>query len=336
LFYSDKSKLDFKYLSSLIKQVRQLAREGKQVVIVSSGAIALGMESMGIKVRPKDLPSLQALAAIGQSELMNQFRYFFNFYGKKCAQVLLTWEDFDDRQRYLNAKNSLLKLLDMGCIPVVNENDTISTDEIKFGDNDRLSALVATLVSADLLVMLSDVDGLLDKEKRVVKVIDEITPEIRALASCTNKQVCVGGMVTKIDAAKIAVNSGIACIIANGRRNKIVLSAINDPEDFGTLFVAKQDLTAKERWIAFGTKTRGSIIVDEGAKKALLNNKSLLSVGVTGVEGNFASGEIVSIKTGREHDFARGKTQVSSRQLEAVKGARSEKEVIHRDNIVIL
>lgn len=335
LLYSQDAKLDFSLLDGICSQIADLIKDKKEIAVVSSGAIALGMSVLDLASRPKELSYLQAVAAIGQHELMNVYRGFFKGRQLNCAQVLLTWEDFADRKRYLNAKNTLLKLLKLRAVPVINENDTVSTDEIKFGDNDRLSALVSTLVSADLLIILSDVDGLLNRNKRVIPLVDKITPEIRELACPTDKKTCVGGMVTKIEAAKIAVGSGIPCIIANGRRKGIISSVIKEPEKYGTLFVPKKGLAAKQRWIAFGTKPKGRIIIDAGAKTALLNNKSLLSVGVLSVEGNFECGDIAAV-TCAGVEIARGKVGMSSKELTKVKGLRSEKEVIHKNNIVVL
>lgn len=337
LFYSRKGELDLTHLAQISRQVSQYIHQGGEVVLVSSGAIALGMEILGLKTRPKELTYLQAAAAIGQNALMAEYSQVFKQGRLNCSQVLLTWEDFESRQRYLNAKNTLLTLLRLKSVPIVNENDTISTAEIKFGDNDRLSALVATLVNTDLLVILSDVDGLLDKDKKVIPVVEKITAGIHALACPTDKKTCVGGMTSKIEAAKICLDAGIPCLIANGRKKDILLSAIAQPQKSGTLFVnEKSALSAKERWLAFGTKTKGRIIVDSGAKKALLNNKSLLCVGIVALEGEFESRDIVSICDRGKQEFARGKTTVSSSQLEEIKGLRFEREIIHRDNIVIL
>ena len=340
LLFSKDNELDFKIFRSVAHQVADLVREGREMVVVSSGAIALGMYRLGLKERPKELYNLQAAAAVGQHILMNTYRRFFKgVFDKKelhGAQVLLTREDLNDRKRYLNAKNTLLALLKYGTVPIVNENDTVSTDEIKFGDNDRLSALVSSLISADLLIILSDVDGLLDKDKKIIRVVDEITPQIKALACPTDKKTCVGGMITKIEAAKIAMDSGIPCVIANGRTKDIILSAIKEPEKYGTLFTPKEGLAARERWIAFGTKPKGKILVDDGARRALLNKKSLLSVGVTGLEGNFEMGDIVSVIDKQDYELARGKVGLSSKQLDKIKGSHYDKEVIHRDNIVIL
>lgn len=336
LFYPEWGNVNLGLINEITDQVSSLVDIGKEVIIVSSGAIALGMHELGLKERPRELYNLSASAAIGQNELMNTYRSSLKARGYHGAQVLLTWEDFTDRRRYLNAKNTLIALLKYRCVPIINENDTISTDEIKFGDNDRLSALVSNLISADLLIILSDVDGLLNKDKTVIRLVYEITPQIKALACPTDKKTCVGGMITKIEAAKIAINSGIPCVIANGRRKDIILSVIKEPERNGTLFLPKKGLAERERWIAFGTKTKGKIIVDDGAKSALINKKSLLSVGIIATEGNFDAGDIVSVSDRMNCEFARGKVRLASKELEIVKGSRLDKEVIHRDNLVIL
>ncbi|MFH1641112.1 MAG: glutamate 5-kinase [Candidatus Omnitrophota bacterium] len=336
LFYSEKEGMNADFFNNIVKQIIALISSGKEVIIVSSGAIAFGMHVLGLAFRPKDLPHLQAAAATGQNLLIESYSNSFKEKKINCAQVLLTWEDFRDRKRYLNAKNTLLAILEMKGVPIINENDTVSTEEIKFGDNDRLSALVASLISADLLIILSDVDGLLDKDKKVIPVVYKITSQIEALACPTNKRTCVGGMVTKIAAAKIAVDSGISCVIANGSKKEIISAVINDPQNHGTLFISKKGLTARKRWIAFGARPKGIIKVDEGAKNALKNNKSLLCVGVVGVEGSFESGDIVSLVTSSYLQIGIGKVGISSKVLSDVKGTRFDKEVIHRDNIVIL
>lgn len=342
LFYTQNNKLDFGLLENLTGQISQLLNAGsagkKEIVFVSSGAIALGMAVLGLGSRPRELSFLQAIAAIGQNELMDKYRGFFRKKGINCGQVLLTWEDFDNRKRYLNAKNTLLTLLKLGSVPIINENDTISTEEIRFGDNDRLSALVSSLINADLLVILSDVDGLLLKDKKTpVSIVEEITPQIKALARPTGRNTSVGGMISKIESAKIAVDSGIPCVIANGRQQDILLSILRKAEQTGTLFLPKKvTLAAKKRWIAFGTKSKGKIVVDEGAKKALINKKSLLSVGILGAEGAFEPGDIVTLADSRGNEFARGKVCISCKHLDKVKGKRFEKEIIHCDNIVIL
>lgn len=337
LFYED-GDLNIRRFQDIVSNIARLIESTtKEVIIVSSGAIALGMELMKLKLRPKELSVLQATAAIGQSALMDNYSKYFRKYGITCGQVLLTWDDFDSRQRYLNAKNTLLTLLKLKAVPIINENDTVSTEEIKFGDNDRLSALVASLICADLLLILSDIDGLLDKDKKPIRIVDGITPQIREFACPTDKKTCKGGMITKLEAAKIAMDSGIPCVIANGCRENIILSVIKEPGNYGTLFIPKRGyLAARQRWIAFGSKPKGKIMVDEGAKIALLNKKSLLCVGIIGISGVFESGDIVSIIDKRNCEFARGKVGIPSKQLEKVKGRRFDKEIIHRDNIVIL
>ncbi|MDD5669682.1 MAG: glutamate 5-kinase, partial [Candidatus Omnitrophica bacterium] len=313
-----------------------LSREKKEVVLVSSGAIFLGMMTVGIHSRPQELASLQAAAAVGQNELMNAYRKFFDKLGITCGQVLLTWEDFNDRKRYLNAKNTLLTLLSWGAVPVINENDTVSTDEIRFGDNDRLSALVSSIISADLLIILSDIDGLLDKDKTVIPCVESITPAVKALACPSDKKTCAGGMITKIEAARIAVDSGIPCVITNGRKKNIILSTVRHPGESGTIFLPKKSfLKARMRWLAFGSRVKGKITIDDGAREALLKKKSLLSVGVNAVEGVFLAGDVVNVLDLQGNEFARGKVNVSSRTLEKNKGKRYTKEIIHRDNIVV-
>ena len=238
LFATDECKLDTGLVNRIAKQIADLIKQGKEVVVVSSGAIALGMSILKLTQRPKKLEYLQAAAAIGQHELMHVYKLAFNKYKLNCAQLLLTWDDFLG-VRYANAKHTLNTLLKLNCVPIINENDTVATEEIKFGDNDRLSALVSILVGADLLVILSDVEGLLDKNKKVIRRVDKITGEIKSLASPTNKKTCVGGMVTKIEAARIAVEGGLPCVIANGRKQGIIAQLTKNPFSQGTIFLTK-------------------------------------------------------------------------------------------------
>jgi len=244
------SKLDCALVDGLVGQISDLIKQGKEVIVVSSGAIALGMSVLKLNSRPKELANLQAAAAVGQHELMDVYRRAFKVRQLNCAQVLLTWEDFDESSRYLNAKNTLDTLLKLKVVPVINENDTISTDEIKVGDNDQLSAHVAGLIGADFLVILSDVDGLFDRNNKVITDVDKITPAVKALACPTKKKTCVGGMVTKIEAAKIAVNSNIPCKITNGRKNNSIKDAIFNFAS-GTTFhpSASVPLGVRARWI---------------------------------------------------------------------------------------
>jgi len=339
LFCSLKGGMDWRIFGGIVDQVSLLLQEGSEIVLVSSGAIALGMDILKLKTRPKELPYLQASAAVGQNALMDNYSRAFGEHKINCGQVLLTWDDFNDRGRYLNAKNTLLTLIKLKAVPIINENDTVSTDEIKFGDNDQLSARVASLVSADLLIILSDVSGLLDRESRVIRKISTITSQVKALACPTDKKTCVGGMVTKLEAAKISMDSGIPCVIANGKEEGVIARIAHDPEGGGewSLFLPNNKCLAdRKRWIAFGTKPKGKIVVDEGARKALENKKSLLSVGVIAVEGNFAGGDTASVVTAQNQKIAIGKVGVSSKVLRDIKGKRSDKEVIHRDDMVML
>lgn len=236
LFAADKHKIDSALINNIAVQISGLLKQGKEVVVVSSGAIAIGMSILKTANRPRELAYLQATAAIGQHELMHIYKLAFDKHDINCAQLLLTWDDFSDR-RFLNAKHTLNTLLRLKCVPIINENDTVATEEIKFGDNDKLSALVSILVDADLLVILSDVDGLLDKNKKIIRSVGKITAEIKSLACPTSKKRCVGGMITKIEAAGIAVDSKIPCVIANGRKKGVISQVANDPFSRGTIFL---------------------------------------------------------------------------------------------------
>ena len=248
---SDGSRLSTAKIEPLVQQLATLRAQKKQVILVSSGAIAAGMAVLGLKQRPKKLEQLQACAAIGQGKLMAAYDALFEKHGLNVAQVLLTHDDLRSRQRHLNARKTLLQLLDDGVIPIINENDTVAVDEIKFGDNDRLSALVATLVDADLLVILSHVEGLWDGEKKRIPIVPNITREIESLAGGTDRATSVGGMKSKIEAAKIVTRAGIPLVIADGERAD-VLAAIFAAEDVGTLFLPKSTrLESRKRWIAF-------------------------------------------------------------------------------------
>jgi len=327
-------------LRSLVKQICDLNQQGIEVVLVSSGAIVLGMGELSKKIRPADLASLQAISAVGQTILMNRYNDFFKANKNKCAQILLTWDDFDNRIRYNNARSTFRAMFDWGIVPIVNENDTISTDEIKFGDNDKLSALVASLIHADLLVILSDVEGFYDfnsKEKMVFEEITEITAEIESIAGGTSKkQMSKGGMTAKLQAVKIASHARIPCVIANGE-TKDVLPRILEGERIGTLFVEKQDkLLARKHWISFGAKPKGSLIIDEGAQKAILKGGiSLLLPGVVSWEGHFKKGDVVIIEDKKKHEIARGKINYSIADLNKTGEKKGKLEVVHVDHLVL-
>jgi len=236
LFTREGSKLDTALVDNIARQISGLVKQGKEVVLVSSGAIAMGMSILALSNRPKDLRGLQAAAAIGQHELMHVYKLALKKQKLNCAQLLLTWDDFLDK-RYLNAKNTLNTLLQLKCVPIINENDTVATEEIRFGDNDQLSALVSILVDAQLLIILSDVEGLLDKDKRVIRRVDKITAQIKSLAAPTSKKTSVGGMVTKISAARIATEAGIPCVIANGAKRGVIMDVATNPFSQGTIFI---------------------------------------------------------------------------------------------------
>lgn len=335
-----KGRFDSKNIKRIVKQVSSLVKKNYQIILVSSGAIASGCAFLKIKTRPRDIVSLQATAAVGQSLLMQAYNDLFKRDKRLCGQVLLTWEDFDERKRYLSAKNTVFKLLESGIIPVVNENDVVAVDEIKFGDNDRLSSLVANLVEADLLIILSDVDGLykIDRgKKHIVPLVEEITPDIQRLACAEKGNLCVGGMSAKLEAIKIASGAGILSVVANGRRESVLIKIIKG-EGIGTFFLPKRSkLVARKRWIAFGTKTKGHVVVDDGAREALVKRgKSLLAPGIVEVKGNFDKSDIIGIMDKSNKEFARGRVECNSEQLSKAKGRRFHREVVHRDNLAII
>jgi len=345
----DNNQLDMGRLEIITRQVVQLKRQKYRVVIVSSGAIACGMQRLGYTERPRNIVESSSAAAIGQALLMHNYEQIFRRDNYATAQILLTYDGLQDRGRYLNARNTMLHLLEKETIiPIVNENDAVVNDEIKFGDNDKLSSLVATLIDANLLIILSDVDGVYDAQGRVIETISEIDSAVMELAGGTSKKTTVGGMVTKIEAAKIATNAGIPMVIANGNDPSGLLRVLAG-ERAGTWFVPRPDkMPGKKRWIAFSCKHCGKIIVDAGARKALCEKGgSLLAIGVTGLEGEFDFGDLVIICDESRREIARGLTNYSSAELAQVKGVRtpdiekilgykSYDEVIHRDNLVVL
>lgn len=328
------------HLRSLVKEISEIQKSGIEVVLVSSGAIVLGLGEMGQRYRPSDLFSLQASAAVGQNVLMRTYSDFFKKNKIKCAQVLLTWDDFDNRARFNNARNTIRSILDSGIVPIVNENDTISTDEIKFGDNDKLSALVASLIGSDLLLILSDVEGVYNvksAEKEVIQEIKEITKEIEEIASDTKKKhISKGGMIAKLEAVKIVTHANIPCVIAHGETPN-VLSRILKGERLGTFFLEKEGkLLARKHWISFGAKPKGSVSIDEGAKTALLKGgRSLLLPGVIGWEGNFKTGDVVVVIGQDKQEIARGITNYSATDLQNVEEKKGRTEVIHRNDLVL-
>jgi glutamate 5-kinase len=328
---------------------------GREVVLVTSGAIATGMARLTLAQRPRSIPEKQAAAAVGQSALMRHYEAAFKRHGLAVGQVLLTAQDIGDRARYLNARNTLLALLRFGVLPIVNENDTVAVEEIKVGDNDNLSALVASLIEADLLVLLTDVDGLytanpaVDRDARKLDTVEAVTDDIARLVWQGAGAGAVGGMATKLQAAQKAASAGVPMIIANGRTEG-VLARLLGGESLGTFFAPRTDrLGARKRWIAFAVPPQGRLTVDAGAVQALtLGGKSLLPSGVVQVDGDFAAGEVVAVVTEEEgKEFARGLVNFDAPELRRIRGAKTREielrlgyksfdEVIHRDNLVIL
>jgi glutamate 5-kinase len=325
-------------MKQLVDQLAAQVRAGREVVVVSSGAVGAGMGVLGHTRRPSEIAQLQACAAVGQSRLMAGYERLFAEHGLVAAQVLLTHADLEHKERHLNARNSLITLLNHDIIPVVNENDAVSFTEIKFGDNDMLSALVASLLPADLLVILTMVDGLVEnfgkKGARTLSMVEDIR-SVEALAGGTQSATAVGGMTSKIAAAKVAVRSGIPMVIASGQKPDAV-ARIMAGEDEGTLFIPKPArMRGRKRWIAFFHHPKGTLYVDDGARRALREQgKSLLPPGVARCDGDFLKGDVVRICDLNGTEFARGVAAFSADEIRG--GTRKRVEVIHRDNLVIL
>ena len=331
--------IDPAQMEQLVAQLAALKKSGKEVVLVTSGAVGAGMGALGHETRPTDLAEKQACAAVGQSRLMAAYDKLFSAHGIVVAQVLLTHDDLEHHERHLNARNTLVSLLKRGVVPIINENDAVSFTEIKFGDNDKLSALVASLLPADLLVILTTVDGVIEnfggKNPKTISVIEQIGSDLEQIAGGTTSETAVGGMASKVQAAKIVMRSGIPLVIASGKK-KTVLAKVLAGADEGTLFVAQPNkLQGRKRWIAFFHHPKGALFVDDGAKKALRERgKSLLPPGVARCEGEFAADDVVRICDLDGLEFARGIARFNSA---AVRGRKLPKEeLVHRDDLVIL
>jgi glutamate 5-kinase len=346
-------RLDPCRIHHLALHLSALREEGHELILVSSGAILAGLGQLKRKGRPQDIRLKQAAAAIGQSRLMWAYQDAFQFQGQTVAQVLLTQEDLRERSRYLNARNTLISLLCLGVIPIVNENDTVAVEEIRFGDNDQLSALVANLVDAELLIILTDLDGLFTADPRrnrkasLISVIPEITEDVKIWAGDSISGLGVGGMSSKVLAAKVATASGIPTIVANGRVEG-VLREIMAGKQIGTLFLPEHDrMASRKRWLAFATQAQGAITVDKGAKSALIRKgKSLLPSGVIEAWGEFRPGDVVTLLDQEMLEFARGLVNYGVDEVNRIKGCRSSQiqrilgykhsdEVIHRDNLAV-
>ncbi|HHV34538.1 MAG TPA: glutamate 5-kinase [Syntrophomonadaceae bacterium] len=346
--------LDLRRMESLVQDLSAIWKEGLEVILVSSGAIGAGVGRLGLSSKPRTIPEKQAAAAVGQGILMQHYETFFTPHRIVAAQVLLTREDITNRERYLNARHTLQSLLDFRVVPIVNENDTVAVEEIRFGDNDNLAALVACLVDADLLILLTDLDGYYtsdpnkNKDAKLIPEIYEITPEIEAAAGGRGSALATGGMETKIMAAKVSMQAGIPMVIASGMK-KGTLPAVIKGKQIGTLFVPREDrMQARKLWIAFGSPLQGRVVVDQGAANALLKKgKSLLPTGIVRVEGSFTSGNAISIVDTTGQEIARGISNYTAQALQLIKGHNSGQikeilgyhdydEVVHRDNLTIV
>ena len=346
--------LDEKCLSSLIKQIAILNSHKKKIVLVSSGAIAAGLKKLKIKKRPNALSELQSAAAVGQMDLVQVYERLFSQNNLIAAQVLLTHDDLSDRKRYLNARSTIFNLINKNVIPVINENDTVASEEIRFGDNDSLAAMVANLIEADLLVLLTDQEGLFSSDPRAdnnAKLIDHAYVDdnnLDKLASGTNSEIGTGGMTTKIMAARRAALSGTHTIIASGRRVNILENLRND-QDIGTFLQSREfKLVARKKWLADNLKLKGKIYIDQGAEKALVaQGKSLLVAGVVKVTGTFDRGEVIQCVNESGSEILKGLVNynseevkkiigVSSDKIEAILGYVNESSLIHRNNMIII
>ena len=330
---------DLAQLEQLAAQIAEQRKAGRDIVLVTSGAVGAGMGALGYQKRPTQLSQLQACAAVGQSRLMATYEKLFARHQLHVAQVLLTHEDLQDHERHLNARNTLITLLKHRVVPIINENDAVSSTELKFGDNDRLSALVASLLPADLLVILTTVDGVIENfgkpGARVIPSVEKIDTRLEKLGGGTDSETAVGGMASKIQAAKIVMRSGIPLVIASGRKSDALARVMAGAEE-GTIFIPNAGrLRSRKRWIGFFHRTKGTLYVDEGARKALVEKgRSLLPPGVVRCEGDFAAGDVLSICDVDGREFARGIARFDSAAVRAKKMPKSE--LVHRDDLVIL
>lgn len=342
-------------IAQLAEELHAINETGRRVVLVSSGAVGAGMSQLGLKTRPTGLARLQAVAAIGQTNLIEMYDRTLRLHGRRAAQVLLTAEDLDDRPRYLNVRNTLLSLLEFKAIPIINENDTVSVDELMttFGDNDRLAALVTNLLRAPLLIILSDVDGLYegdpaDPQSRLIQTVPVVDETVFAKARDHASGVSKGGMISKLQAARIVTSAGENMIIASGKK-PAVLGDILAGQAVGTLFLAQgKSASPWKRWLRFSTQPRGRILLDAGACEAISRGgSSLLAIGITAAKGDFGKGDVVSLCGTGGNEFARGLTNYEAGDIERIKGLKSDRiaeilghcpyeEVVHRDNLAVL
>lgn len=345
----DNGELDNNKIKNLVKEISLLKEQGISPILVSSGAIAVGRSILHIK--PQNMAEKQALAAVGQADLMHEYEVIFNEYNLKCAQILLNHDDFDVRKRVLNLETTINTLIDLDVVPIINENDALAVDEIKVGDNDTLSALISGMVEAELLVLVSDIDGLFDKNPKIyddaklVNLVTKIDKDIINMATDATSNFGTGGMITKIKAAKIATTSGVDMLIMNNTKMSKLHNVFNEYD--GTLFKASEHkMNAKSHWVLYKTNPKGYIYIDNGAKKALCDRKSLLSVGITNVKGVFDTNDVIGICNGNEM-IAKGITNYNSEEIDKIKkknvnevkqilGNNAKNIVVHANNIVLL
>lgn len=341
-------------VAALAEELHHLIEAGRKVCLVSSGAVGAGMGRLGMKTRPTDLSQLQAVAAVGQTALVEAYDRSLRSHGHHAAQILLTADDLDNRTRYLNIRNTILHLLDLGAVPIINENDTVSTEELQttFGDNDRLAAMVTNLIRAPLLVLLSDVEGLFDGDpsdpkSKVIPTVSRLDESVSALVRDKATGLSKGGMASKLEAARLTTSAGENVIIASGKQPGN-LRRILAGEEVGTLLVAQgQTVASWKRWIGFTAQPRGTLVVDDGAQTAIQRQgKSLLAIGVVDAQGTFRKGDVVSIQTRVAGEFARGLSNYAADEVLRIKGLKTEQiaaalgqcphdEIIHRDNMAI-
>jgi len=350
---TDAGALRARVFTHLARQVAELMDEGREIVVVSSGAIAIDSRALGWTQPGRSMPEKQAAAALGQIGLVELYQRRFARHGKQVAQILVTRTDLEDRERFLNARHTLMTLLRLGVVPIVNENDTVATEEIRFGDNDNLSATIVNLVAADLLVLLTDVAGLYASPPSAERplpplfdVVETITPEIERAAQGSGHAFGRGGMVTKLEAAKSAARSGAATVVCSGRGRETLLQVAHG-ERVGTLFCAGEKLRSRKHWLAFTTTLRGALVVDDGAARALVDRgRSLLPAGIVAVQGEFGIGDVVACVDRAGRELARGLAcyaakdvvrikGLSTREIAPVLGYSNGDEVIHRDDLVL-
>lgn len=342
--------LNINKIDKLVRSISHIQNMGYEIVLVSSGAIGAGMGRLKLTERPETIPEKQAVAAVGQVALIHLYQKFFFEYNKDIAQLLLTGGDLGDRRRFLNSRNTCFELLKKGVIPIINENDSVATEEIKVGDNDTLSALVASLIDADLLIILSDIEGLytadprVDPDARLIPLVDTIGEDIRGMAKGAGSKLGTGGMATKIRAAEIATSKGSKMLIANGKEPSILIDIVKG-RDIGTLFTpAPHKVSARKHWIKYGSSREGSLLLDEGACRAIKSGKSLLPGGITSVTGEFLKGDIVSMVSPSGEEIALGIVNYSSAEVDLIKGMKTceiegilgnkqYSEVIHSNNM---